>query len=246
MALSREVPSTCGQLSGLIAVVTGGTGGIGRAAAERLAAAGAHVVLVSRSIEAVRAAATDLGGVPVVADVGTETGVARVVEAVGALQPDGADIVVHAAGAFALGPLAETSVEAFDRMVAVNLRAVFLLVRSFVPRMLVRGSGHIVTIGSVAGRQAFPFNGAYSASKFGVRGLHAVLAGELRGTGVRATFVEPSATDTALWDDIDRDRNPGLPSRDQMMNAAAVADTVLYAVTRPADVAVPNILVERA
>jgi hypothetical protein len=91
-------------------------------------------------------------------------------------------------------------VEAFDRMIAVNLRAAFLLMRAFVPGMLARGRGHIVTIGSVAGRQAFPSNGAYSASKFGVRGLHAVLAAELRGTGVRATFVEPAATDTPLWD----------------------------------------------
>jgi NADP-dependent 3-hydroxy acid dehydrogenase YdfG len=235
-----------GPLSGRVAVVTGATGGIGRATAELLTGAGARLVLVARSMDAVRDAASALGGVPVVADVGTETGIARVVEAVETLQPDGADIVVHAAGAFALAPLAETSVEAFDQMLAVNLRGAFLLIRSFVPGMLRRGSGHIVTIGSVAGRQAFPANGAYSASKFGVRGLHAVLAAELRGTGVRATFVEPAATDTSLWDDIDRDRNPGLPSREQMMSAGAAADAVLYAVTRPADTAVPNILVERA
>ena len=233
-------------LGGRIAVVTGGTGGIGRACAEQLAAGGAHVVLVARSMDQVREAAAELGGVPVVADVGTETGIARVVEAATTLQAEGPDIVVHAAGAFALAPLAETTVEAFDRMIAVNLRGSFLLMRAFLPGMLARGSGHIVTIGSVAGRQAFPSNGAYSASKFGARGLHAVLAAELRGTGVRATFVEPSATDTGLWEDIDRDRNPGLPSREQMMSAAAVGDAVLYAVTRPADTAVPNILVERA
>jgi NADP-dependent 3-hydroxy acid dehydrogenase YdfG len=182
----------------------------------------------------------------VVADVGTEEGIARVVEAVHALQPEGADIVVHAAGAFRLAPLAETSIATFDEIVAINLRAAFLLIHAFVPPMLARGAGHIVTIGSVAGRQAFPANGAYSASKFGVRGMHAVLAAELRGTGVRATFVEPAATDTALWDDVDRDRIPGLPVREQRVSAAAVADAVLFAVTRPRDVAIPNILVERA
>lgn len=244
MASSPDAESSL--LSGRVAVVTGGTGGIGRACAEQLAAAGAHVVVVARGMDQVRETALQCGGLPVVADVGTETGIARVVEAVTTLQPDGPDIVVHAAGAFALAPLAETSVDAFDRMIAVNLRGAFLLMRAFLPGMLARGSGHIVTIGSVAGRQAFPSNGAYSASKFGARGLHAVLAAELRGTGVRATFVEPSATDTGLWEDIDRDRNPGLPSREQMMSAAAVGDAVLYAVTRPADTAVPNILVERA
>jgi short-subunit dehydrogenase len=76
--------------------------------------------------------------------------------------------------------------------------------------------------------------------------MHAVLAAELRGSGVRATFVEPAATDTALWDEVDRARNPGLPLPEQMMSAAAVADAVLFAVTRPQDVAIPNILVERA
>ena len=213
---------------------------------ERLVAAGARVVMVARTKDSVRAAAAELGGIPVSADVGTEAGIARVVEAVAMVQPEGADIVVHAAGAFQLASLADTSVAAFDEIVAVNLRAAFLLVHAFVPRMLARGTGHIVTIGSVAGRQAFPANGAYSASKFGVRGMHAVLAAELRGTGVRATFVEPAATDTTLWENVDRDRNPGLPSREQMTSAAAVADAVLFAVTRPQDVAIPNILVERA
>src|SRR5690606_28701361 len=97
MASSREA----GPLSGQEAVVTGATGGIGRATAELLTGAGARVVLVARSMDAVRDAAGELGGVPVVADVGTETGITRVVEAVETLQPGGADIVVHAAGAFA-------------------------------------------------------------------------------------------------------------------------------------------------
>ncbi|HEX6307020.1 MAG TPA: SDR family oxidoreductase [Longimicrobiales bacterium] len=234
------------ELGGRIAVVTGATGGIGRAVAERLCAAGARVVLVARKSAALRELAASVRGVPVEADVATEAGVARVAAAVDVLGGDGADTVVHAAGAFELAPLAATSVEAFDRMVAVNLRAAFLLVRRFVPGMVERGSGHVVTIGSIAGRQPFPANGAYSASKFGVRGMYAVLAAELRGTGVRATFVEPAATDTALWDAVDRERNAGLPQRSAMLSAEAVADAVLYAVTRPVDVLIPNILVERA
>jgi NADP-dependent 3-hydroxy acid dehydrogenase YdfG len=120
------------------------------------------------------------------------------------------------------------------------------LIRAVLPGMLERGDGHIVTLGSVAGRVAFPENGAYSAGKFGARGLHAVLAAELRGTGVRATFVEPAATDTPLWDAIDRARHGGLPPREAMLAPSAVADAVLYAVTRPKEVAVPNILVERS
>jgi NADP-dependent 3-hydroxy acid dehydrogenase YdfG len=118
--------------------------------------------------------------------------------------------------------------------------------RAFLPAMLERGSGHIVTLGSIAGRQAFPSNGAYSASKFGVRGLHAVLDQELRGTGVRSTLVEPAATDTPLWDAIDRTANPGLPERTAMLDAEAVADAVLFAVTRPERTAIHSISLERA
>jgi NADP-dependent 3-hydroxy acid dehydrogenase YdfG len=98
--------------------------------------------------------------------------------------------------------------------------------------MLARGSGQIVSVGSIAGRQALPHNGAYSASKFGLRGLHEVLDTELRGTGVRSTLVEPAATDTPLWDAIDRERFTGLPERAAMLSAADVADAVAYVLTR--------------
>ena len=79
-----------------------------------------------------------------------------------------------------------------------------------------------------------------------MRGLHAVLDAELRGTGVRATLIEPAATDTALWDSIDRERNPGLPERSAMLPAQAVADTVLYVLTRPAETHINYLGVERS
>jgi NADP-dependent 3-hydroxy acid dehydrogenase YdfG len=156
------------------------------------------------------------------------------------------DYLVNAAGAFSLAPLSSTSPEDFDRNLNVNLRGPFLLMRAFLPAMLERGSGHIVTLGSIAGRQAFPSNGAYSASKFGVRGLHAVLDQELKGTGVRSTLVEPAATDTPLWDAIDRTANQGLPERTAMLDAEAVADAVLFAITRPARTGIHAISLERA
>jgi NADP-dependent 3-hydroxy acid dehydrogenase YdfG len=235
------------DLAGRVAVVTGASSGIGRAVAHRLAGAGARVLLVARSVDRLRAAAEGIRPEHArvcSADVATEEGVEEVRREAGQL--GAADIVVHAAGAFGLAPLTETSVASFDEMIGVNLRAAFLLARAFVPAMAQRGSGDFVTIGSIAGRHAFPSNGAYSASKFGVRGMHAVLDAELRGTGVRASFVEPAATDTPLWDAIDRGRNPGLPESAAMLDANTVADAVLYAVTRPRNVIVPTIIVERA
>lgn len=243
MASSAEA----GVLAGCTALVTGASGGIGRAVAARLRGAGAWVAMVARREGPLRAAAEEIGGHPIPADVTDAAAVHRLAEyLVELLGGVGPTLVVNAAGAFQLAPVAETDPEVFDEQVAVNLRAPFLLMRAFLPRMLARGSGHIVTIGSVAGRRAFPHNGAYAASKFGVRGLHAVLDVELRGTGVRATLIEAGATATPLWDRIDPGRHPDVPSPAAMLLPEAVADAVFYAVTQPPGVDVRSIVVERA
>jgi NADP-dependent 3-hydroxy acid dehydrogenase YdfG len=204
------------------------------------------VVLCARGGDALQQTASQLGVLAVAADVSVPAEVDRLVVEAERLLGGTPDIVVSAAGAFELEPLASTTVEAFDRMLAVNLRAPFLLMHAVLPALLRRRTGHIVSVGSVAGRQAFPRNGAYSASKFGLRGLHAVLDAELRGTGLRATLVEPAATDTALWDAIDTELNPGLPARSAMLLPDDVAEAVLYALTRRPEVDVRNLLLERA
>lgn len=234
------------MLEGRTAVVTGASRGIGLAVARRFRSAGAWVAMVARGEAVLRSEAESIGGHAIPADIGDPVSLARLTETVvdllGGQVPD---LLVNAAGAFHLAPVAETDPADLDRMLDVNLRAPFLLMRAFLPGMLERRSGHLVTIGSIAGRHGFPHNGAYSASKFGVRGLHAVLDAELRGTGVRATLIEPAATDTPIWDSIDRDRHPGLPPREAMLSAEAVADAVVYAVTRPPEVDVRTMIVER-
>ena len=234
------------MLNGMTALVTGASQGIGRAVALRLAGAGARVVMVARGEARLREVAAEFGGHAIAADVADAAAVERLATETRAyFDGEAPEIVVNAAGAFALAPLAETGPEMFDAMVGANLRGPFLVIRAFLPRMLERGSGHIVTIGSIAGRVAFPHNGAYSASKFGVRGLHAVLDAEVRGSGVRSTLVEPAATDTPIWDTIDRERSPGLPPREAMLSPDAVADAVIYAVTRPPEVDVRTLILER-
>lgn len=232
------------DLSGRTVLVAGASGGIGFAIARRLASAGADLVLVARSLRPLEAAANPLGATAIAGDVADDAFVGRLRDRMAA---DGMpDTVIHAAGAFDLAPVADTEPDMFRRMLTANLTGPFMLMRSFLPAMLQAGRGHIVTIGSVAGRTAFPGNGAYSASKFGVRGLHAVLEQELRGTGVRCTLIEPAATNTAIWDPHDPDHRDDLPPRSAMLTPDAVADAVHFAITRPPDIQISTVPVQRS
>lgn len=233
------------ELRGRTALVTGGSKGIGRAVVGGLAEAGASVWALARDPSPVEMVARGSGGGTIAVDLTDDE---ALWEALDLLQEElgGApDIVVACAGDFDLAQVAETSVKQFDRMIEVNLRGTFLVYRALLPELLKRGSGDVVTVGSVAARRAFPANGAYSASKFGQRGLHEVLAEELRGTGVRAALIEPAATDTPLWDPVDPDADPNLPDRQAMLRPEDVAEAVLFAVTRPAHVRVPLLTIER-
>ena len=234
------------EMKGRTVLVTGASRGIGLAVARRMAGAGAWVGMVARTASDLARAADEVGGHPIAADVSTPEGVHALAGYVTELLGDAPDVLVSSAGAFSLAPLAETDPRDFDRQVAANLRGPFLLVRAFLPAMLARGHGQLIHVGSVAGRTAFARNGAYSASKFGLRGMHEVLLEEIRGTGVRATLVEPAATDTPLWDPLDPDNDPGLPPRSAMLRPDDVAGVVLYAASLPRHVTIPVVAVQAA
>jgi NADP-dependent 3-hydroxy acid dehydrogenase YdfG len=222
-------------LTGQVAVVTGASRGIGLAVADVLHGAGAHVVRLARSLKD----ATSERRTDVRCDVTDQTQVERA--AAMALKVGAPDIVVNNAGMFFIKRLAETSAGDFAAMLAVNLTACFLVARTFLPAFHKRGRGHLVTIGSVSDHHAFPGSAAYASSKFGVRGLHEVIAAELAGTGIRTTLLSPGPVDTTLWDEVDPDSTPGFTKRAAMLKPSDVADAVLFAVTRPARVNVDAI-----
>ena len=227
-------------------MVTGASRGIGLAIATSLVSHGARVFMFARNPEALQEAVHALGTLAIAhrCDVSDQAAVDRAADAIRSTLHDGVpDIVVNNAGLFPLASLDTISVDDFARTIDVNLVAPFRVLRAFLPAMRARGSGHVVTIGSVADRNIFPGNGAYSASKYGQRAMQEVLATELKGTGVRRTLVSPAATDTPIWDVIDPDNQPGFPTRASMLRAEDVADAVLWALTRPTHVNVDELRV---
>ncbi|MDR0787047.1 MAG: SDR family oxidoreductase [Gemmatimonadota bacterium] len=232
-----------GLLAGRTALVTGASRGIGRAVAVALAESGAQVVATARSSASLAELAEQIGCRAVPADIASPAGVDALVRGVRGVLGGDPDIVVNASGSFSLAPFAETDPGEFEHLLRINLTGPFLVIRAFLPGMLERRGGHIVTIGSVAGRLPLPGNAAYGASKFGLRGLHEVLSVELRGTGVRATLVEPAATDTALWDALDPDSRSDLPSRGQMLQPTEVAASVRFVLEQPEGVEVSGLLI---
>lgn len=222
-------------LSGRIAVVTGASRGIGAGIAAAIGAAGARVVLIARNESALKARAAEiLGSIPVVADVTDPASVERATERIRSELKDAPDILVNNAGIFSVAVAEETGADQFVKMVNTNLVAPFLFVRAFLGDMKQRGSGHIVTIGSIADRTIYSGNVAYSAAKFGLRAVHEVLRAELRGTGVRTSLISPAATNTEIWNDVTITDPVNRPhSKRPMLEPADVARAVMYVLTQP-------------
>jgi NAD(P)-dependent dehydrogenase (short-subunit alcohol dehydrogenase family) len=213
-------------LEGKTAVITGAGGGIGRAASVELGRAGASLLLVGRTEEALgesRRAASETGAEvrTFVADVSRSEDVRGYVEA--ATTAFGTiDVLVNNAGVE--GPVAglvEYPEEEFDRVIAVNLRGTFLGLRYVLPLMLERGSGSVINMSSVAGERGLQGTSGYIASKHGILGLTRAAAAEVGGAGVRVNAICAGMVDTRMLRSLCAAYLPEDP--DAMLEACAAA-----------------------
>ena len=195
------------SLHGRVAVVTGGGRGIGQAICRALAREGARVALGDVDGAAAQAAAAELGGdaLGFSVDVTDRPGFTAFLDEVERrLGP--IDVLVNNAGIMPVTSLEDEDERSIHRQVDINLLAVIGGTQEAVRRMRPRGTGHIVNVASIAGRVGFPHLATYCASKHGVVGLSEAMRGELRGTGVEISVVQPGVVRTQLMDGVKASR----------------------------------------
>jgi NAD(P)-dependent dehydrogenase (short-subunit alcohol dehydrogenase family) len=213
-----------------VAIVTGGSRGIGAAISKRLANMGARVIITGRDRAALRAIEKELtaAGDPVEAcayDVTSCSQISSLAAYVGK-EYGRLDILVNNAGVGSFGtPLHEMKSDDWDRVMNTNLRGVYYCIHAFAPMMIERKYGHIINISSLTSRYAVPNAAAYVASKWGLNGLSVSVAEELRNYGIRVSIICPGSTDTEL-------RRAGEGDPGKMLRPEDVAHVVEMLVTQ--------------
>jgi short-subunit dehydrogenase len=200
------------------ALVTGATGGLGRAIARALRAAGCSLVLTGRQSEPLDDLAAELGGRAVAADLGRRDQLPGLLDQVGTV-----DIAVMNAALPATGELQDWEPEQVDRALEVNLANPIAMTRALLPVFLARRSGHFVYISSLSGKVASPGAPLYSATKFGLRGFAHGLYCDLQGTGVGCSVINPGfVRDAGMFADSGTKLPPGIGTVSPEQVAGAV------------------------
>lgn len=191
-------------MKGKVALITGGSRGIGKAIAAEFVKRGAYAVIAARSGKDLTSTAKKMGKskvLPLRCDVLLENEVKSLVETAFKWKKR-IDILVNNAGIALESPVRKMKTADWDLVLNTNLRGAFLVTKYALPRMIKKRGGHIFNISSIAGKQGFEDWSAYCASKFGMLGFNGSLREEVRKYGIKVTAVLPGAVDTVIWESV--------------------------------------------
>lgn len=228
------------------ALITGASSGIGRAIAQQLAKQGLELILVARRLDRLQALKAQLEiqhGVSVtVASVDVRD--RKAAEAF-AKTATGVDVLINNAGlARGVDRLQDADVDDWETMIDTNIKGLLYFTRALIPQMITQGHGHIVNLGSVAGRWVYPGGAVYCATKFAVAALSEGLRMDLLGTGIRVTNVEPGMVETEFSEVRlqDSEKAKSVYKGMKPLSAEDVAETVLWCLNRPSHVNIQELV----
>ncbi len=234
---------TKSPVTGQIAVITGASRGIGAAIARKLASLGAHLILTARNREQLSKIADEIGAAggdaeALACDLSDPAQIEAFAETV--LKQHGrCDILVNNAGVgWFHGPLHTMPAADWDSMLAINLRAPYLLLRAFAPAMIEAKRGHIINISSLASKNPVPNAAAYAGSKWGLNGMMISAAEELRQHQVRVSLIEPGSVRTEFGSGLSSEKSP--------LGAIApedIAEIVVLLATQPGQSFISEVMV---
>jgi NADP-dependent 3-hydroxy acid dehydrogenase YdfG len=237
------------NIRGKVIVITGASSGLGEAAARRLSAEGATVVLGARRTERLASLSRELGtkggkSLVVATDVTNRAQVQKLVDS--AVETFGRiDVLINNAGVMPLSPLANLKVDEWDRMIDVNIKGVLYGIAAALPHMQREKAGHIINVSSVAGHKVGPTFAVYSATKHAVRTLTEGLRMEVKPYNIRTTIISPGAVATELLNGIS-DPETAAANRAYVAKVAVPADSfaraVAFAISQPAELDINEIL----
>ena len=224
-------------------LITGASSGIGAACATAFSAAGARLVLCARRRDRLEKVAASLDTETELVDLDVRDR-AAVDAALGGR--DDIDVLLNNAGlASGFGPLQEGDPEDWDRMLDTNVKGLLNVTRAVVPRMITRGRGHVINLGSIAGRETYPNGAVYCASKAAVDRITAGLRMDVLGSGVRVSTVDPGLVETefsVVRFHGDADRAAQVYDGMTPLTAEDVADAIVWVADRPAHVQVAEVV----
>ncbi len=231
-----------------VAFVTGASAGFGAALTRRFAERGSPVVAAARRLERLEALAEELGRdrvLPLALDVRDRAAVQRAIDGLPAAFSDVDRLVNNAGLALGLEPAPRASLDDWTRMIDTNCSGLVHVTRALLPRMVARGRGHVVNLGSVAGSYPYPGGNVYGATKAFVRQFSLNLRSDLAGTGVRVTCIEPGLCGGTEFSEVrfagDARRAAAVYAGMIPLAADDVADAILWATSLPEHVNVNSL-----